>query len=212
MNIIRLTLSPLATNCYIVPTGSNEAVVIDPADDGETIMETAKKAGLAIKKILLTHGHFDHTGGAAYIKEQTGAPIYIHSADVELLSDPEKSLSFFAPGKPFVVCEADVLLKDGDTITQGGTEFRVLCTPGHTAGSVCFLCSADGSDLMFSGDTLFRDSIGRSDTYSGDQTVLFGSLEKLSALDRNYTVYPGHGEMTDLFTEKRFNPFLSGLL
>ncbi len=213
MNIIRLTLSPLATNCYIVPVGGGNAVVIDPADDGEKILDAAEKAGLSVKKILLTHGHFDHTGGAAYIKEKTGAPIYIHKADNELLSDAVKALAFFCPGKPFVTCTADVLFDDGDVITEGSAEFRVMCTPGHTAGSVCFLYSdAAGENIMFAGDTIFKDSIGRSDGYSGDPEVQLRSLDKLKELETDYIILPGHGESTTLFTEKRYNPFLSDMM
>ncbi|MBO6230224.1 MAG: MBL fold metallo-hydrolase [Ruminiclostridium sp.] len=210
MDIIQLVLSPLATNCYIVPTGAGEAVVIDPADDEEKILDTAAKAGLAIKKILLTHGHFDHIGGAAYIKEQTGAPIYIHKADTELLTDPVKALAFFCPGKPFVSCEPDVLFDNGDVIKQGSLEFTVMSTPGHTAGSVCFLCSdGNGNDIMFAGDTIFKDSIGRSDGYSGDPEVQLRTLDKLKELEKDYIIYPGHGESTTLSAEKRYNPFLS---
>ena len=210
MNILHLVLSPLDTNCYIVPTGGGEAVVIDPADEGQKILAEADKAGLAIKKILLTHGHFDHTGGAAYIKEQTGSPIFIHKADEELLSDPIKALAFFCPGKPFVTCEADELFDDGNVIEQGSMRFTVMSTPGHTAGSVCFLCKDEtGGNIMFAGDTIFRDSIGRSDCYSGNQRVQFESIDKLKALEEDYIIYSGHGESTTLFTEKRYNPFLA---
>ncbi|MBR5089868.1 MAG: MBL fold metallo-hydrolase [Ruminiclostridium sp.] len=211
MNVIPLTLSPLGTNCYIVPTGNGEAVVIDPADEGEKILAEARKSGLEIKKILLTHGHFDHTGAAAFIREQTGAPIYVSKADEELLTDSDKSLAFFCPGKEFNPCSADTFISDGDEIRQGDVTFRVMSTPGHTAGSVCFLCVIGGQNVMFSGDTLFRDSIGRSDTYSGDQTTLFASLDRLKALEDDYIVYTGHGESTKLSTEKRFNPFLSDM-
>lgn len=210
MNVKKLTLSPLGTNCYIVDAGSGEAVVIDPADSGEEILAAAENAGLAIKKILLTHGHFDHTGAAQYIKEKTGSPIYIHKADEELLSDSVKSLSFFCPGKPFIPCEADVLFDDGDTITQGSITFTVMHTPGHTAGSVCFLCTDEnGQHIMFSGDTLFKDSIGRSDVYSSDPGVMMQSLEKIKELNDDHIVYPGHGDSTTLNVEKRFNPFIA---
>ncbi len=210
MNIKTLILSPLDTNCYIVSAENGEAVVIDPADDGEKILSAAREAGLEIKKILLTHGHFDHIGAAEYIKEQTGAPIYIHRADEVLLSDPVKALAFFCPGKPFVSCKPDVLFDDGDVIEQGALRFTVMSTPGHTAGSVCFLCSdGSGKDVMFAGDTLFKDSIGRSDGYSGDQQEQFRSLDRLKALDKDYIVYPGHGDSTTLDAEKRYNPFLA---
>ncbi len=210
MNIIPLELPPLGTNCYIVGTGNGEAVVIDPADEGERILAEAESAGLTIKKILLTHGHFDHTGAASFIKEKTGAPIFIHSADVGLLSDGVKALAFFCPGKPFNTCTPDTLLADGDKVTQGDITFTVMSTPGHTAGSVCFICGdGSGKGTIFSGDTLFKDSIGRSDCYSGDTDTLMRSLDKLRELDGDYDIYPGHGESTTLAAEKRFNPFLA---
>ena len=209
-DIITLVLSPLATNCYIVPTGAGEAVVIDPADNGDEILARAAEAGLTIKKILLTHGHFDHMGAAGFVREKTGAPIYIHKTDECMLSDAVKSLAFFCPGKPFTACTADVLLNDGDTIAQGDITFTVMHTPGHTAGSVCFLCSdEDGRDIMFAGDTLFKDSIGRSDTYSGDPRVQAETLDKIKALDKDYIIYTGHGASTTLFTEKKYNPFIA---
>ncbi len=213
MDIIRLVLSPLATNCYIIDAGNSEAAVIDPADDGERILAEAQGAGLAIKKILLTHGHFDHTGAASFIKEKTGAPIYIHKADEEMLSDGVKALAFFTPDRPFVTCSPDTLLGDGDTVTQGDVTFRVISTPGHTAGSVCFLCGGDGGrGVLFSGDTLFKDSIGRTDMYSGSSDTLMRSLDKLRELDGDYDVYPGHGEPTTLAAEKRYNPFLADFI
>lgn len=212
-DIITLTLSPLATNCYIVPTGAGEAVVIDPADDGEEILARAKEAGLDIKKILLTHGHFDHTGAANFLHTETGSPIYIHKTDECLLSDGVKALAFFCPGKPYITCTADVLFDDGDTITQGDMTFTVMSTPGHTAGSVCFLCAdEDGRDIMFAGDTIFKDSIGRSDGYSGNPQVQMETLDKLKELDKDYIIYPGHGDATTLFTEKRYNPFLADFM
>ena len=210
LKIIELVLSPLATNCYIVETGSGEAVVIDPADSGEEILSAAENAGLRIRKILLTHGHFDHTGAAAFVKEHTGAPICIHKADNELLSDAVKALAFFCPGKPFISCEADEFFENGDPVTQGNVTFTVLHTPGHTAGSVCFLCKDEnGRNIMFAGDTIFKDSIGRSDGYSGDPRVQMQSLEKIKELTEDYIIYPGHGESTTLNAEKRYNPFIS---
>lgn len=235
--IIPLVLSPLATNCYIVPVGGGEAAVIDPADDYPAIVKAAGE--LKLKYVLLTHGHFDHTGAAASVRDGvdrtqkpkkgaapsetaptapcTDVPIYIHSADVGLLTDADKALAFFCPGKPYFPFGEEELallktVEDGDVIRCGEVEFKVMSTPGHTAGSVCFLCSdEDGRDIMFAGDTIFKDSIGRSDGYSGDPSVQFESLEKLKALDKDYIILPGHGESTTLFTEKRFNPFLSDI-
>ena len=209
MDITSLTLSPLDTNCYIVSVGNGEAVVIDPAADAERIFSEAQSRALDIKKILLTHGHYDHTSAADELRKMTGAPIYIHRADRDMLSDSIKSFAYFMPETEFRTLEADVYFDDGDTIEQNGVVFEVMSTPGHSAGSVCFLCRNEG--VMFSGDTLFKDSIGRSDGYSGDYIVQQQSLDKLAALSDDYAVYPGHGPSTSLSAEKRFNPFLSGI-
>ncbi len=221
MKPILFLTEALGTNCYIVPTGDGSAAVIDPGAhgkrgtaEGEAILEAAKAAGLEIKMILLTHGHFDHTAGAKFIHEVTGAPVYIHKDDVALLGDKVGSFGFFCPKIKFEenICTPDVLMNDGDVITLGGMKLTVMSTPGHTAGSVCFLWDdIDGENIMFSGDTLFKDSIGRSDGVSGDPEVQFESLDKLKALDKDYVIYPGHGEPTTLSAEKRFNPFLSGI-
>ena len=209
MEITSLILSPLGTNCYIASAGKNSAVVIDPAADAEKILSELSRRELEAKKILLTHGHYDHTSAAAELREKTGAPIYIHEADRDMLSDRIKSFAYFMPEIAFKALEADVYFKDGDVIAQDDVSFEVMSTPGHSAGSVCFLCRKE--NVMFSGDTLFKDSIGRSDGYSGDYTVQQLSLDKLSALTDDYTVYPGHGPFTTLAAEKRFNPFLRGL-
>ncbi len=230
MNYIRLVLSSLATNCYIVPTGAfvdveitddgeqktvkrEAAVVIDPADNAGRIIAEAERAELFVNCILLTHGHFDHTGAVSGLKEEYGAPVYIFKDDADMLSDPETSLSFFTPERAFVSCEADELLNDGDCLSIGALKFTVLHTPGHTAGSVCYLCNntESGEKLMFSGDTLFKDSIGRSDVYSSAPSEMQRSLDKLAALPDDYIVLPGHGEPTVLSAEKRFNPFLAGI-
>lgn len=210
-DIIMLTLSPLGTNCYIVPTGDDEAVIIDPAGDAAKIRKAL--GDLKIKKILLTHGHFDHTGAAAELSGtgENKVPIHIHSDDVPMLSDGVKALAFFCPDKPFAPCEADVLIKDGDRIEQGDTVFTVMSTPGHSAGSVCFLCKdGEGNNVMFAGDTIFKDSVGRSDCWSGDPVIQQDTLDKIAALEDDYIIFPGHGPATTLEEEKRYNPFLAG--
>ena len=210
MDVIKLTLSPLETNCYIVKTGENSGVVIDPADDADMILAAASEKDIELKKILLTHGHFDHTGAAAALKEKLGIPLYIHKGDEGMLSDSNKALAYFCPGKPYNAVKADFLLNDGDKVEQDGVSFRVMHTPGHSAGSVCYIVDiADGLNLMFAGDTIFKDSIGRSDTYSGDYSVQRQTLDKLKNLEEDYLIYPGHGPSTTLKEEKRFNPFIS---
>ncbi len=210
MDIKTLVLSPLSTNCYLVKTGEGRGVVIDPADEGEKILEKAADMGIEIKKILLTHGHFDHTGAVNIIKANTKAEVYIHEKDECMLSDGDKALAYFCPEIPFEHKTADVLVKDNDTITDGDVTFKVMYTPGHSAGSVCYVIeSIEETNIMFAGDTIFRDSIGRCDGYSGDFIVQKETLEKLKNLTEDYIIYSGHGPSTTLKTEKMFNPFIS---
>ena len=210
MEIKRLILSPLGTNCYLVKTGDGSGVVIDPADEGEVILAKAAEMDMKIEKILLTHGHFDHTGAVNFLKEKTGAQMYIHSDDVCMLTDGDKALAYFCPSMPFEQKTADVVIKDGDEIAQDGVIFKVMHTPGHSAGSVCFIAkNTDGMDVMFSGDTIFRNSIGRSDGYSGDYIVQKKTLDRLKALEDDYLILSGHGESTTLKEEKLFNPFIN---
>lgn len=212
MEIKTLTLPPLGTNCYIVKTGESSGVVIDPASEHELILEAAAEMGIKIEKILLTHGHFDHTGGLKQLKEATNAAVYIHESDNCMLTDGNKALAYFCPSVPFEEKNADVFIKDGDEIAQDGVVFKVMHTPGHSAGSVCFLVkNDDGPDVMFAGDTIFKDSIGRSDGYSGDYIVQRSTLEKLCKIDEDYLILSGHGESTTLNIEKKFNPFIAGI-
>ena len=208
MEIKMLTLPPLGTNCYLVKTGENSGVVIDPADKGDKVVEAALGFGMKIEKILLTHGHFDHTGGVNAIKKATGAAVYIHADDECMLSDSNKALAYFNPSAKFETKEADERLCDGQEIEQDGVIFKVMHTPGHSAGSVCFLVETENENYMFAGDTIFKDSIGRSDGYSGDYMVQKETLAKLKALDKDYVVLSGHGEVTTLSVEKKYNPFL----
>ena len=209
MEIKSLVLKPLGTNCYLVKTGENTGLVIDPAGEADVILAEANEMEMEIKKILLTHGHFDHTGAVNAVKNATGAEVYIHKADECMLKDGNKALAYFCPSETFEEMEADVLLEDGDTIQQDGIVFTVMHTPGHSAGSVCFLVNnPDGLDIMFSGDTIFRDSIGRSDGYSGDFIVQKKTLEKLKAIETDYLILSGHGETTTLKEEKMYNPFI----
>lgn len=206
MNVIKLTLGELAANCFIVEAPDKTAVVIDPGAEAEVIIAELESRGLDLKKILLTHGHFDHIGAAAELKARYNAPLYISAVDEELLDDKVKSVAYILPEIPFRPVEADVRIKEGDVITQGSMEISVIETPGHTAGSVCFIIG----DCMFTGDTLFHGTIGRTDHFSGDTPTEIQSVKRLAALDKNYKLYCGHGSDTDLDTERKTNPFITG--
>jgi len=200
MKIITLTLGEFATNTYIVADeDKGEAAVVDPASNSAIIMETLEQNGLKLTKILLTHGHYDHTAASA----ELGAPIYVHWQDQEMLDDPDKSFARIMRSR-YKPCEAKHLLNDGDKVEIGRENLTVMHTPGHSGGSVMFI----GDGFIFSGDTLFKDSVGRIDGWGGsfaDQRV---SMKKIKALDGDFRILPGHGEATTLEREKACNPFL----
>lgn len=207
MKVTKLVVGELEANCFIVEAPEQTAIVIDPGAEAEVIAAELESRGLTLRKILLTHGHFDHMGAAKELKDRYNAQVYISGADEELLHDREKSVAFFLPEQPFHPVEPDARVKDGDVISQGSMKIKVMATPGHTAGSVCFIAE----DCIFTGDTLFHGSVGRTDLYSGNIRQQSESLQKLLALDKNYRLYCGHGEDTDLDTERKTNPFLAAL-
>lgn len=201
MEIIAIPCGPVMANSYIVRReDSPTCVVIDPAD-APLIFGVLHRKGLSCTHILLTHGHFDHVWGAADLREKTGARVYIHEADASMAAGKAAYLSAMSYGlKP---CAADEFVREGDIIEAGGLAFRVIETPGHTKGGVCY--AVDEEKTVFTGDTLFCESVGRTDL-GGDIRQLMDSLfHKLYALD-GYTVYPGHEESTTIEHEKQFNP------
>lgn len=193
----------LAVNCYIIKYSENKAAIIDPGDEGERIAKELEKQGLAPTRIILTHGHFDHIGAAAYLKEKYNIPLYICEKDNAMLSDREKSGAYIAPFVKYNTVKADGFLKEGDIVELGEASLKVMETPGHSEGSICLV----GEDLIFTGDTLFQGSVGRTDLFSGNGKKLMESVKRLAALDKDYRLYCGHGEDTSLEAEKSFNPF-----
>ena len=177
--------------------------MIDAPADAGFIISQLRESGLTLKKILLTHGHIDHTGAVCDLAEKTGCEVYIHSSDIAKLYDADLSLSNYLgiPLKPYKDAKA---LSDGDIIIQDEIKFEVISTPGHTSGSVCYI----SGDVMFSGDTLFYRSVGRTDMVDGDSETLIKSLKRLKEIDYDYTVYSGHGAPTSLADEKAFNPYM----
>lgn len=205
MKIIRLKpLSVFSTNCYLVISDQNNAVLIDAPSDGEYIVNYAKENNCAIKKILLTHGHCDHIGAVAEIVKLTDCEVYIHESDEKKLTDPVGNLTAFFDLSPVEKIREVKTVKDGEKISLDELEFSVLHTPGHTSGSVCYLIG----DVMFSGDTLFNLSIGRTDMPDGSYSTLARSLKKLCEIEKDYTIYAGHMDMTTLQFEKQNNPYL----
>ena len=194
LQIKTLTLGQYETNCYILYSeASSNCIVIDPGYEPERVLEAVKSLNKHLQAILLTHGHFDHVGGVREIFAQTDCDIYLCPADCAM---PEQMTA----GPLCYTCS----YQEGDVLSLAGLTLRVLQTPGHTPGSVCLLC--DGS--LFSGDTLFAGSCGRTDLPGGSWNDLQTSLSRLKALEGSFTVYPGHGEATTLDAEKRYNPYL----
>ncbi len=203
MKIVMLSVGSLEANCYLVASEQGNVAVIDPGAEAGRILEYLKTNQLTAKKILLTHGHFDHIGGVKELMEATEAKLVIHEADVAMLSDGRKNLSA-AFGKPYPPMTAERLVQDGDIVTLDELSFTVLHTPGHTPGSVCYLMG----ETLFSGDTLFRDSIGRIDFPGGDMREMSASLQRLQELPENTAVLSGHGAQTTMGREKQYNPYL----
>ena len=193
MTITSLTIGSIGTNCYIIYNDDTTAAgVVDPSDDAALVEARIAALGLEVRAILLTHGHFDHGGDADRIRKLTGAPVYLHPADRTLPSWLTHGLT------------ADRDLADGDELDFDGLRFRVLLTPGHTPGSVCFLCG----EILLAGDTLFAGSCGRTDLPGGSWKAMASSLRRLAGLEGDYTVLPGHGETTTLEEEREGNPYI----
>lgn len=208
MKVIPLTLGAMETSCYIIASEMNSAAVVDPADNAKKIMAEISGNGLILKEILLTHGHFDHTGAVADLKEMTGAKVYIHEKDVCMLDNTVKNVAYLMPGFEYKPFTADVILSGGDSFEMDELIFDVMSTPGHTAGSVMYFTG----NTIFSGDTIFEGSVGRTDFYSGDYMEQRKSLKRIALLREDYIIYPGHGGSTTLNQEKKFNPYLKNAM
>ena len=196
LNIITMPLGDYQTNCYIVSEkGSDHCVVIDPGYTPEVILNHL--GHLTVDAILLTHGHFDHVGGVREIAAETDCRVYLCQEDLSLPPQITAGPLFYTD-----------LYKENDRITEAGLTFRVLQTPGHTPGSVCLICE----DAMFSGDTLFAGSCGRTDMPGGSWAAMDASMKRLSTIAENLKVSPGHGPSSTLAEEKASNPYMKGKL
>ncbi len=205
-----LLVGPLACNCYIVgDPETSQAIVIDPGDDADAILQALGRHGLRLALTVATHAHFDHIMAAEALRSATGAPFYLHSDDLSLLDWVPASLQLFLGRVKGEVPEVDVVVKDGDLVSVGGTELQILHTPGHSPGSICLL-SPDGEKgpVLFSGDTLFAQSVGRTDLPGGDMDQLIGSIKQRLLPLGDLIVFPGHGPATSLERERYENPFL----
>ena len=192
LKINTLTLGLYQVNCYVVRSeDSDRCVVIDPGYDGQTVLRFLKEQNLHLEAILLTHGHFDHVGAVKELAAETDCKVFLH--------DLERTMPEAMTAGPLYATD-----NYPHRFSVAGMDFTVLHTPGHTPGSVCLICE----DAMFSGDTLFADSCGRTDLPGGDWATILVSLGRLKELPGNYRVFPGHGEDTTLAQERQYNPYL----
>lgn len=201
----------LACNCSIVgDENSGEAIVIDPGDEVERVLGILKRHRLRAKYIVATHAHIDHVGGFEKLKAATGAPVLIHQDDLPLYQNVAAQAAWLGVAPPGIV-DVDQLLKEGDKLRWAGMELCVLHTPGHSPGSISLHMPGDDQRL-FSGDTLFQGSIGRTDLWGGSYDQILRSIEsKLLTLAEATPVFPGHGAPTTIGAERDANPFLRGL-
>ena len=205
MKVGKIMLGMCQTNCYyLYEEGSKEAVFVDPADQGAYLYEQVQKAGLQIVGILLTHGHFDHMLAADDLRDEYGIPIIACAAEQQVLTDSIKNLS--GSWASAHVLLADQWICDGKKLELAGFSIEVFHTPGHTAGSCCYYLPEE--EILFSGDTLFAQSVGRTDFPTGSGTDMQASVKRLlKELPETTRVCPGHNEETTIGYEKRYNPF-----
>ena len=201
MTIQTLQVGPIMTNCYLLcDEEARVCALIDPGDDAERVEKLVEQSGCALRYILLTHGHFDHTSAVRPLLERhPEVTVYIHEKDA--VEGRGGELLFTRVGE-----ENQRYYKEGDKLTVGGLTLDVLETPGHSQGSVCLL--VEGQNVIFAGDTLFRCSCGRCDFPGGDYRAMLRSLGRLGKLEGQYTVYPGHDEATDMDYERKYNPYM----
>ncbi len=208
MFIERIVVGPLEVNCYIIADGdSKEAIIIDPGDEPERIFDIAKEKGLIIKKILYTHTHFDHVGAMPELKEATGAELLMHRQETPVY-EAAKDMAAFWGFQVDNLPKPDTLLSEDDSIKIGNLTFNVLHTPGHSPGGICLY----GEGIVITGDTLFADSVGRTDLKGGDLSKLKSSFKRLMSLPEDTRVLPGHGPETTIGKEKRDNLFAEDFL
>ena len=206
LQIAHYMVGPVQTNCYFaINKETKEALVIDPGEEAARLMQQIREQGLTVAAILLTHGHFDHAGAAEELSALCNAPIYTHEAEKETLESEKLNACWMIGRKE--TYRADLFVKDEQELDLAGFHIRVLFTPGHTKGGCCYYFPYE--NVVFSGDTLFQMSVGRTDLEGGSMSQIVRSIqEKLMPLPEQTVVYPGHGEATTIETERMYNPYL----
>ena len=206
IKIGRMVVGAVQTNCYFLQnTDTNEVVVVDPGAKGERIYEELTSRGYTIKAVLLTHGHFDHVMGADAIRKAADVKVYLGELDGKLIENADLNVSAMF-GTPYTM-KADILVKDGEEFELAGIKMKVIHTPGHTAGGVCYYLEEE--KILVCGDTLFAESVGRTDfPTSSSRDLVTAIRKKLFTLPEDVYVYPGHGPTTTIGYEKENNPFV----
>lgn len=212
IKINRVVVGHLETNCWVVSNDSGDVAVIDPGDDTDAICEVIDGLDVPHKNvgaIILTHGHFDHVGSADEVADDNSSFVYMSDKEFSFLQG-EQGTGGREFGQETPIPIVDFKVKDLDTIEVGSLEFKVMLTPGHTPGGMCLMLQDDVDSeryYLFSGDTLFAQSIGRTDLPGGDENKMTQSLERLDTLPKNVEVFPGHGTTTTLETERALNTY-----
>ena len=204
MQVMCIPVGELDTNCYLVWDAQRQALILDPGDDVDVILQAVDREALTVQAVVLTHVHFDHMLAAEAVCRACHAPLWAGAGDAAALADPKRNLSaYFQPSAP-ITLTADRLLHEGDVLAVGEESLTVWETPGHTPGSLSLV----GENAVFSGDTLFAGSMGRIDFPGGDGRAMVRSLRRLAALPAERTVYAGHGPSTTIGQERATNPYL----
>lgn len=206
MEMMTLVLGELGTNCYLLGCGGNSAIAIDIGNDPDKVLAVLQEKQITLEAILLTHGHYDHVAGVETVRSATGADVYIHELDAVMLTSASANLAEQLTTQIYQPVQRYQTVRDGDLLRIGTESVRVMHTPGHTPGGVCYLIE----NKMFCGDTIFKGSIGRTDL-GGNVPDMKRSLRKIASLQQNYELYPGHFFASTLATEKLQNPYLRDL-
>lgn len=208
MLVRNIVVGPLEVNCFIIADDiSKKAIVVDPGDEPDRIMDVVRSNGFIVEYIICTHGHFDHVGAVSDLKKETDAKVIIHKDEFVIYSAAKDMAAFWGYDLD-PLPDPDILIKDSEHIKIGNLDFEVLHTPGHSPGGICLY----GEGLIITGDTLFAGSVGRTDFYGGDINKLKESFNKLLSLPENIRVLPGHGPETTIGREKKENMFSDELL
>lgn len=209
MQVIPIVVGAFQVNCYLAVSDGGQALVLDPGEDAGQIAVALRERKLSVAAYLITHGHMDHLGALAELMRQFPAPVAMHPADAAWAFSPANAMLpyYDVPERP---ARIDRDLADGQAYDDGGLHYEVITTPGHSPGCVCFHFPA--GKTLFTGDTLFSGSVGRTDLAGSDERLMESSLRKLARLPDDTIVYPGHGPRTTIGREKRDNPFLRPLV